>query len=500
MDVAVTPGGAPPRTARGRWLVLGALATTLFMISLDASVLNVALPAISEDLQPSATGLLWILDSYSLTVAALLTTMAALGDRVGRRRMLRSGLVVFVVASVLAATSDTTTALVVARVLLGVAAAMAMPATLSILRAVFTDERERGVAVGVWAAVGALGFVVGPLVGGAVLEVADWHWLFWMQIPVLLAALGLTWRVPESAAGHAVGIDVAGVVLSGLGIVSVVAAIKRLGDQGWTDPTAWLIGAAGLVALAVFVVLQLRRQRPMIDVRLFRRPRFAAAAVAVTVGNLVLAGPLLLLTQHLQLARGLSPLEAGLWLLPVALAAVAAGPATPRLVERVGVAGAVAAGFVVTGAGLAGFALVDERSAFALFTAAGILLGAGVSVVSAAASAALLSSAPVERAGNAAAIQETGYELGITLGISVFGALSLAVYRDALELPPATAPGVGAAAGEGLPQAVVAAAGDPGVVGASVEAFGAAFAATNAVAAAGTAVLAVGAFLLFRRR
>lgn len=495
------PGPAGTTTYRGRLLVLATLSLSLFLISVDASVLNVALPVLAADLRPDATQLLWIVDSYSLAVAAALVTTAALGDRFGRRRLLRIGLAVFGVALVLTALSSGPEALILARALLGVGGAMAMPATLSILRGVFVDDRERAVAVGVWSAVGAAGFVFGPVLGGAVLRVASWEWVFAAQVPLVVLALALTLRVPESSAPQAVTIDLLGTVLSAAGMVALVWSIKEFGKQGTDRPGAWLLLAAAGSCLALFARLQSRRRRPMIDVRLFRSLRFSGATVAVLAGNLLLAGPLLLLTQHLQLVEGLDPLEAGLRIAPIALAAVACAPLTPRLVRAVGVHLAVAVAFAGMAGGLALLAQVTAETPDALLLAGSLLLGAGAAAASSAASAALIAAAPADRAGNAAAVQETGYELGLTLGISVLGAVALARYRTDLVLPAELPNAIADRAREGLPQAAAVAVDRPDVLQAAVAAFGTSFSMTLTVAAVAGAVLALlAAFLLPRDR
>ncbi len=500
MQTTTSSGPGPAVATRGgRLLVLAALATTLFLIALDASILNVALPELAADLRPDATQLLWMVDAYSLSVAALLVPMAALGDRVGRRRMLRLGLTVLAAAALLAAVSTGPAMLIAARALLGVGGAMAMPATLSVLRAVFVDDRERAVAVGVWSAVAAAGFVFGPLLGGALLEVASWQWVFWAQLPVAGVALLLTVRVPESSAPGAVSVDPVGVLLSAAGMVLLVWSVKQLGDDGAGRPGPWLLLAAGAACLALFAVQQARRPRPMVDVRLFRSARFSGATVAVLASNLVLAGPLLLLTQQLQVVEGLSPLEAGLRIVPIALAAVAVAPLTPRLVGAVGIHRAVGLAFLAVAAGIAVTAQVRAGTAYPVLLTGSALLGAGAAVAASAASAALLAAAPVERAGNAAAVQETAYELGLTLGVSVLGSIALARYRGELVLPAGLDGATAAAVRDGLPQAVAAAADRGEVVGAALAAFDASFSWALGAAAVLAAVIAVLGVLLLPR-
>lgn len=493
-----TTAGPDLSTRPRRMIALGTLSLAMLLIAIDASILNVALPRIADDLRPDATQLLWIVDSYSLTVAALLVTTAALGDRFGRRRMLRLGLIVFAAAAMLAALSTSAELLISARVMLGVGAALAMPATLSLLRAVFTDDRERAFAIGLWSAVGAAGFVLGPVVGGVVLQLASWPFVFWVQLPFIALALLATLRLPEAGAAGVVSVDVLGVLLSGAGLVALVWGIKELGESGLAGSGISLM-LIGVMSIAALVVVQLRRARPMIDVRLFRSVRFSAASVAVLASNVALAAPLLLLTQQLQIAQGLDPLPAGLAFLPVAVGAVISGPFAPRVVRMLGMNGAVGGGFLLVSTGLLVFSFVTVQTPYLLLVAGMVLLGAGVSVASAAASAALLAAAPAERAGNAAAIQETGYELGLTVGVSVFGSFALSVFRANLDLPAGLDPALVSAVESGLPQAASVLADQPGLLAIAIDAFSASFADTMLLAAVAALVIAVIAVIALPR-
>ena len=485
-------------TRTRRMAALGTLSLAMLLIAIDASILNIALPRIADDLRPDATQLLWIVDSYSLTVAALLVTTAALGDRFGRRRMLRVGLVVFTAATALAALATSPELLISARVLLGVGAALAMPATLSLLRAVFTDDRERAFAIGLWSAVGAAGFVLGPVIGGIILQVTSWPFVFWVQVPFVALALIATRRLPEASAPGAVTIDVLGVLLSGAGLVSLVWGIKQVGESG-VEGSGITLMILGVASIAAFVLVQLRRARPMIDVRLFRSTRFSTATLAVLASNVALAAPLLLLTQQLQIAQGLDPLPAGLAFLPVALGAVATGPLAPRVVKALGMNGAVGGGFLLVSAGLLVFAFVTPQTPYLLLVSGMVLLGGGVSIASAAASAALLAAAPAERAGNAAAIQETSYELGLTVGVSVFGSFALSVYRASLDLPTGLDSAVVVAVESGLPQAAAVLADQPELLAIAIDAFTASFSDTTLLAAVAALVIAVVAAIALPR-
>lgn len=489
------------RTRAAKVLLLSTLSLTVFLIAIDASILNIALPHIAEDLQPNATELLWVVDAYSLTVAALLITTAALGDRFGRRRMLRLGLVVFGAGLVLAAVSPSALTLIGARVILGVGGALAMPATLAILRTALRNDRERAFAVGVWSAVGAAGFVLGPLLGGAVLNNATWPFVFWLQLPLVAASLLMTVKVPESRSPSEVRIDPLGVVLSAAGLTALASAAKEVGKDGALDLVNGVLLLVAVASLTLFTLQQLRRPSPMVDVRLFRSMRFSGSTIAVLACNMALAAPLLLLTQQFQIVEGMSPLGAGLNFLPLAIAAIIAGPLTPRLVALVGINGAVAAAFTITAVGLALLGQTTGSTPYALLLSASLLIGAGVAVAASAASAALLAAAPAARAGNAAAVQETAYELGLTLGVSIFGSIALGVYRSELLVPADVDANAAAIARDGLPQAASIGTQEPELLAAAVDAFSVSYSAALTTAAAVSLVVAlVAAFALPRDR
>lgn len=475
-----------------RWLVLAVLASTLLVIAMDATILNVALPALSADLRPDATELLWIVDAYGLVLAGLLVAMGGLGDRIGRRRLLSIGLVLFALASAGAALAGSPVQLIAARAALGIGGAMIMPSTLSVLRNVFADERERAIAIGVWSAAASGGFALGPIVGGAVLEVASWGWVFAINIPIVVASLALVRRyVPESRNPDPGPWDSVAVALSVAGMVAFVWSVKQFGEHG-LELTAVLGAAVGLTALALFVRSQLRSEKPILDVSLFADRRFAGATVAVLFVFFGFGGMLLLLTQYLQLVQGLGPLAAGVRLLPLALAVGAVSPATHLLVARVGANLVVGGGFVLVAAGLALIGALQPDSSYALIALGLALVGAGGGLAATAASAAIMASAPAERSGGAAAVQETAFELGGALGVAILGSIMAGAYRADLG---GSAP---EAAREGL--AGAAALGDPGLFLVAQAAFIDGLGTTMAVAATATLLGAALAAILLPSR
>ncbi len=331
-----TTAGARPRVAGGgvnRWVVLVVLCVSLLLVALDATVLHVAVPAVTEDLRPSATGLLWIVDAYPLVCASLLILFGTLGDRIGRRRVLLAGYALFGVASAMAAMADTPAVLIAARALLGVGGAMIMPATLSLLRAVFPDRRERATAIGIWTAVAAVGAATGPVLGGFLVEHFWWGSVFLINIPLMAVILPVgRWLLPESRGSGDGPWDVLGALMAAGGVLGIVLGVKRAGVGGdlpgprRARPAADRRGPAGALRPAAAAP-----RTPLIDMRMFSRAAFTTSVGCIVLAMLALVGLQLIAVQYLQLILGLSPVETGLRLLPLTFAAMAAGawPARP---------------------------------------------------------------------------------------------------------------------------------------------------------------------------
>ncbi|MEV7225907.1 MFS transporter [Polymorphospora sp. NPDC051019] len=431
-DVQPTPGLSRAR----RWACLAVLSASLLVVVMDMTVLNVALPDLAADLSPTSDQQLWIVDTYSLILAGLLVPMSALADRWGRRLLLLGGFAVFGAASLLVLAADTPNAVIAVRALLGVGGAMIMPTTLSMIRTVFTDPGERATALGVWAAVSSLGAAVGPIVGGLLLEHFSWQAAFLVNVPLMVAAL-VAGRLllPEARDPSPPRWDVVATVLAIVGMVSLVWAIKQFAkyfaDDGLAQPAAWAALTLAVVLLGWFVLRCLRRPDPLLDVRLFTRAPFTAGTVAALVSMFAMAALLLLVAQWLQLVEGQSPLQAGVHLLPMAAGAVVAAPLAPALAGRVGARTVLAGGLAVAGVGfLVLYAAAGPLSYPAVLVALA-LLGAGSGSL-AIASAIIMSGTPQSKAGNAAAIEETAYDLGNVLGVAILGSVAAALYRDRL--------------------------------------------------------------------
>ncbi|MEU6376154.1 MFS transporter [Streptomyces sp. NPDC046909] len=457
MSGTTTAAAALRRRAAGaganRWVVLVVLCVSLLLVAVDATVLHVAVPAVTEDLKPGAIELLWIVDVYPLVCASLLILFGTLGDRVGRRRVLLLGYALFGVASGLAALADTAQVLIVARALLGVGGAMIMPATLSILRQVFPDRCERALAIGIWSAVAAVGAAVGPLLGGFLLEHFWWGSVFLVNIPLMLVSLPVGRLLLPESKGTADGPwDVVGALMAAAGLFGLVLGVKRLGGGEIDEITALpLIVGAGLLVL--FVRRQRRRTHPLVDLRMFARPAFSTSVGCIVLAMLALVGLELIAAQYLQLVLGLSPLETGLRLLPLTIAAMASGLAGARMLRRFGPRRMVCFGFVLTAVAVLTLMAMGGEDNPLLLLFGFVLLGFGLETTLFGAYESMLSEAPPEQAGGAAAIGETSYQLGAGIGIALLGSVMNAAYAPGLSSVQGVPARDSAAAGHSLGEA-----------------------------------------------
>ncbi|MFG3290762.1 MFS transporter [Streptomyces sp. NPDC048179] len=421
----------------GRWLALSVLVLAVLLVAVDATVLGLATPYISEDLQPTGTQLLWIGDVYSFVIAGLLVSMGSLGDRIGRKRILLVGATAFGAISVLNAYATTPGMMIAARALLGVAGATLMPATLALIRNLFHDPRERSLAVGIWGATASAGTAVGPIVGGFLLEHFWWGSVFLINLPVMVVLVLVGIRtLPESRNPDPGPWDLISVVLSLVGMIAVVYAVKEAAAHGLTAVTAAaaLLGAAALYG---FVRRQLTMPKPLLDMRLFRGRGFSGAVLADLLTVLGMSGLVFFLSQYLQLVQGRPPFEAGLAELPAAVGAVAAGLVAGRAARRYSVRAVVSGGLAAVGVALAALTTLSQSTGYPILGAALLVVGVGAGFSFTVTADVILSSVPKDQAGAASAVSETAYELGAALGIALLGSIVMGVYRD-FTAPPGT--------------------------------------------------------------
>jgi EmrB/QacA subfamily drug resistance transporter len=438
--------GHPRRRA-----ILAVMCLSLLVVVIDNTILNTALPTLARVLHASTSGLQWITDGYTLTFAALLVMAGALGDRFGRRNALIAGLVIFASGSAWAALSGDSSTLIAARAVMGVGAAFVMPATLSILTAVF-PAKERAGAISAWSAIAGVGIVVGPTLGGLLLAHFYWGSVFWVNVPLVVVAIVAVRAVVPGLPGErkaGTRLDVLGAALSAAAMLTVVDAVIEGPTRGWTTATTLGELALGGILVAAFVYRELHAANPIIDVRVFRYRAFSAASSAVGLTFLALFGSLFALTQYLQLVHGYSPLSAGVRALPFAAAVMATAPLSSMLVARLGIRVVIPAGLTAMGGGLLMLTRVTPTTSYTFLAIGVAIMGAGMGLVMAPAGNSIMSVLPAEQYGAGSAINDTVQELGASLGIAVIGSVVASSFRHA-------------EAATGLPAKVVAAS-DPSI-------------------------------------
>ncbi|SEK16387.1 MULTISPECIES: MFS transporter [unclassified Variovorax] len=426
---------APARATVREWTGLAVIALPCMLYSMDLTVLNLAIPAISEDLKPTASQLLWIVDIYGFFVAGLLVTMGTLGDRIGRRRLLLIGAAAFGVASVLAAFSTSANMLIATRALLGVAGATLAPSTLSLIRNMFLDPAQRTVAIGVWISSYSAGAVIGPVLGGVLLQYFAWGSVFLIGVPVMVLLLVLgPMLLPEYRDPDAARLDLASVALSLGAVLPVIYGVKQIAEHG-LHPVALLSMVLGLVLGALFVRRQKRLANPMIDLGLFGLPAFTVSLGAYMLACFVMFGIFLYNAQYLQLVLGLSPLHAGLWSMPSAGGFIVGSLMVPALARRMRPAFVMGGGLAVAALGFGMLVLLPgphAQGGLAWMVMSAVVSSLGLAPVFTLATDLVVGSAPPERAGVASAISETSSEFGGALGIAILGSIGAAIYRTAM--------------------------------------------------------------------
>jgi EmrB/QacA subfamily drug resistance transporter len=448
--------GIDPDVYRKRWWSLGALCLSLLIVMIGNTTLNVALPILSEKLNATNSQLQWMVDSYSLVFAGLLFAAGNLGDRYGRKGILQMGLVLFGLSTAYASfVADSAGQLIGARLVMGAAAAMVMPATLSIITNIFPPE-ERAKAVAMWAGISGGGAAIGPLLSGFVLEHADWTAVFAVNLPFIALALGLgAFLVPRSRGEHESKLDLVGALLSAVGLSTVVYAIIEGPSHGWLSPQTLLIGAAGLLVMAGFIFWELHCEHPMLDVRLFRIGAFGVSALALTLVFFALMGMFFSMSQMLQLVWGYSPLESAVRLMPISFAMMMAAPASAKMAERFGKRRVVATGMWTVAVGVGSLVWLDVQPHYLLLVGGLFVMAFGMGLAMSPTTDLLMSAVPREQAGMGSAMNDTTRELGGALGVAVFGSLLASQYTNGLKdaivgLPKAAGDAVSSSLGGAL--------------------------------------------------
>ena len=434
--VAVDAGdGQGGRTAnrQRRGLILLALCLAALIINIDITIVNVALPSLVRELGATTTNLQWVVDAYNLVFAALILAAGSLSDRIGRKGVLLAGLGVFAAGSLAGSFCRTPHELIAARALMGIGAAGIFPSTLSLLANVFTERKERAQAIGLWGATAGVGVATGPIVGGWLLGHFWWGSVFLFMVPVAAVVAGLVaWAVPSSRDPTAPPIDWRGLFLSSAGLGTLVLSIIQAPDWGWSSARTLGTMALGLGILAIFVSVERRMARPMLDVGLFRNLRFTAASGSVTVGFFTLSGFSFLITQYFQFVKGYTPLGTGVRILPVATSLAVASVLGTKLAVKIGNKAVVASGLLLTGAFLLWVATVSQSTPYAVLVGQMLMGGGGLGLISAPATEAIMGAVPKEKAGVGSAVNDATRLFGATLGVAVIGSIAASLYASHL--------------------------------------------------------------------
>jgi DHA2 family multidrug resistance protein-like MFS transporter len=418
-----------PKATKKEWIGLAVIALPCAIYAMDLTVLNLAVPMLTEDLQPSSAEMLWIIDIYGFMVSGLLITMGTLGDRIGRRKLLMMGAAFFTVASIAAAYAKSAEMLIFTRAVLGIAGATVAPSTLSLIRNMFHDAQQRTTAIGIWIAGYSVGGAAGPLIGGVMLQNFWWGSVFLLAVPVMLLVLVLgPLLLPEYRDENAGRLDFISAVLSLAAVLPIIYGLKLMAQDGLT-----LMATSSLIFGVLCGILFIRRQQrlddPLIDISLFRIPAFSVALASYSLGGFIAFGCFVFTAQYLQLVLGLSPLEAGLYSLPSSLAFIAGSIFTPMLIRRFKPQHVTAVGLLIAAGGFAALTVISATSNVWFLVACTLVYSVGLIPVFILATDFIVGSAPPERAGAASAISETGAEFGAALGIAVLGSIGMAIYR-----------------------------------------------------------------------
>lgn len=453
------------RAGRREWIGLAVLALPTLLLSLDTSVLYLALPHLSADLKPTSTQQLWIMDIYGFMIAGFLVTMGTLGDRIGRRRLLLTGAAAFGVASILAAYSVSPEMLIATRALLGIAGATLMPSTLALISNMFGDPRQRATAIGIWLSCFMGGMVVGPAIGGVLLVTFWWGSAFLLGVPVMLVLLiagpKLLPEYRDPAAGR---VDLISVGLSLATVLPIIYGLKEIAKDGLRVAPV-LVLLAGAAVGYVFTRRQRRLAHPLIDLTLLRNRAFSTSLSIMLLTGVVMSGASLFVALYLQMVQGLTALTAGLWMIPQAVAMIAGSMVAPRLARRIRPGVLIASGLLISAGGLSLLIFVGSTGGLPLVVTSFVIASLGMAAPVTLVTDLIVGSAPPERAGSASSMSETSGELGIALGVATLGSVGTAVYRNTIDVPADVPLSAAAQAREGIEGATVVAGSLPTDVG-----------------------------------
>jgi EmrB/QacA subfamily drug resistance transporter len=423
-----------PAVHEHRWITLGVLCLSLLIIVMDNTILNVAIPSLMTDLGATNSQIQWIVDSYVLVFAGLLLTTGSLSDRFGRKGALQFGIVLFGFGSAAAALSTTANQLIATRAFMGIGGALIMPATLSILTNVFRDPRERGRAIAIWAGFSGLGVAIGPMMGGFLLEHFSWHSVFWINIPIGIAALVLGIRyVPTSRDSKQRPLDPIGAVLSMAALASLLFGIIEGPAKGWSHDTVLAAFAVAVVTGIGFVYWELHTEHPMLQMSVFQNARFTAASMTITLTFFALFGSLFLMTQYWQLVHGYSPLQAGIRLLPHAATMMIVAPLSARLVERAGTKRVVLTGLTLIATGLLLLSTIAPDTPYVVVISYFVIMASGMGMTMAPATESVMGSLPRDMAGVGSAINDTTRQVGGALGVAIIGSVVSSIYANRID-------------------------------------------------------------------
>ena len=418
-----------PHVHERRWVILGVLCVSLLIIVIDNTILNVAIPSLIRDLDASNSQIQWIIDSYVIVFAGLLLTTGSMSDRFGRKGALQAGLVLFALGSIASASVDTANQLIFTRAFMGIGGALIMPSTLSILTNVFRDPKERGRAIAIWAGFSGVAVALGPMTGGFLLEHFSWQSVFWVNVPVAAVALILgAFIIPKSRDPRQRRLDPLGAVLSIAGLATLLFGIIEGPSKGWSSDEVVISFVIAVVTLTAFVLWERHTDSPMLDMSLFKNPRFTAASSTITLVFFSLFGSMFLITQYWQLVDGYSPFEAGVRLVPWALTMMIVAPLSARLVEKVGTKRIVLVGLglIIVGLGLA--STIEPHTPYPQAISYFMVMAAGMAMTMAPATESVMGSLPREKAGVGSAVNDTTRQVGGALGVAIIGSAVSSVY------------------------------------------------------------------------